>query len=176
MSIPAPIALIIKQRTKRVRYRNRAGPSSKTGNPYPVRKRKKVAAASKSAPVGETPAAVQEIVPGRASDWDHPNLGWTVQHGTVYENTDPIPGQVFVAAQLPDPKAQAAAGIHPATSNAGLVVLTNDEAKAHPGGPEPHDLLAGTAVYAGTTNAGASTAPGASNSPATASTVANVPA
>jgi hypothetical protein len=142
-----------------------------------------VAAASKSAPVaetpapvGETPAAVQEIVPGRASDWDHPNLGWTVQHGTKYENTDPIPGQVFVAKQLPDPKAQAAAGIHPATSNAGLVVLTDDEAKAHPGGPEAHDLLAGTAVYAGTTNAGASTAQGATDGPATTSTVDNVPA
>lgn len=132
--------------------------------------------ASKNTPVGETPAALQEIVPGRSSDWDHPNLGWTVQHGRKYENVDPIPGQVFVTAQLPDPKAQAAAGIHPATFNAGLVVVTDEEAAAHPGGPEHHDRLAGTAVYAGTANAGTSTAPDAEVSPAIASTVDNVPA
>lgn len=116
-------------------------------------------------------------VPGRSSDWDAPNLGWTAQSGTKFENVDPVPGQVFVPAQLPDPKAQIAAGIDPATSNAGLVVLTPEQAAAHPGGPEADDRLAGTAVYEGTINAGTSTAPGAGDkAPATASTVDNVPA
>jgi hypothetical protein len=135
-----------------------------------------VAAASKNTePVGETPAAIPEVVPGRSSDWDHPNLGWTVQHGTKYENTDAIPGQVFVQAQLPDPAAQRAIGVDPATHNAGLVVLTPEEAAKHPGGPEADDRLTGTGVYAGTRNAGTATAPGATG-PAIASTVDNVPA
>jgi hypothetical protein len=134
------------------------------------------AAKNTEAPVGETPAAIPAVVPGRSSDWDHPNLGWTVQHGTKYENVDGIPGQVFVHAQLPDPAAQRAIGIDPATSNAGLVVLTPEEAAAHPGGPEADDRLNGTAVYEGTRNAGTATAPGLANVPAIASTVANVPA
>jgi hypothetical protein len=136
-----------------------------------------VAAASKNteAPVGETPAAIPAAVPGRSSDWDHPNLGWTVQHGTKYENVDGIPGQVFVHAQLPDPAAQRAIGLDPATSNAGLVVLTPEEAAKHPGGPEADDRLPGTGIYEGTRNAGTATAPGA-DGPAIASTVANVPA
>ncbi|RZU36056.1 hypothetical protein EV284_3543 [Streptomyces sp. BK022] len=116
-------------------------------------------------------------VPGRSSDWDAPNLGWTVQSGVKFENTDAVPGQVFVQAQLPDPAAQVAAGIDPATANAGLVVLSQEEAAKHPGGPEADDRLAGTAVYEGTINAGTATAPGAgSAAPATVSTVANVPA
>jgi hypothetical protein len=138
-----------------------------------------VPAASKNteAPVGETPAAIPAVVPGRSSDWDHPNLGWTVQAGVKYENTDSIPGQVFVPAQLPDPAAQRAIGVDPATHNAGLVVLTPEEAAKHPGGPEADDRLNGTAIYAGTINAGTATAPGAGDkAPATASTVENVPA
>jgi hypothetical protein len=137
-----------------------------------------VPAASKNteAPVGETPAAVPAVVPGRSSDWDHPNLGWTVQTGAKYENVDAIPGQVFVQAQLPDPAAQRAIGVDPATHNAGLVVVTPEEAAKHPGGPEADDRLAGTSVYEGTRNAGTATAPGATNAPAIASTVANVPA
>lgn len=116
-------------------------------------------------------------VPGRSSDWDAPNLGWTVQSGSKFENTDAVPGQVFVQAQLPDPTAQAAAGIDPAAANARLVVVTPEQAAAHPGGPEADDRLFGTAVYEGTINAGASTAPGAGDkAPATASTVENVPA
>jgi hypothetical protein len=128
------------------------------------------------APVGETPAVIPAVVPGRSSDWDHPNLGWTVQHGTKYENVDAIPGQVFVPAQLPDPAAQRAIGVDPATHNAGLVVLSPEEAAKHPGGPEGDDRLAGTGVYEGTRNAGTATAPGAENAPAVASTVDNVPA
>jgi hypothetical protein len=133
-------------------------------------------AASKNAPA-ETPAPAPAPGHGVPSDWDAPNLGWTVQHGTQFENTEAVPGQVFVAAQLPDPEAQRSIGLDPATSNAGLIVLTDEEAAGHPGGPEAHDRLAGTATYAGTVNAGTSTAPGAGDeAPARASTVANVPA
>jgi hypothetical protein len=131
-------------------------------------------AASKSAAEQVT---VPAPVPGRSSDWDAPNLGWTVQSGVKFENTDPVPGQVFVAKQLPVPALQVAAGIDPATANAGLIVLSDDEAAKHPGGPEADDRLAGTSVYEGTINAAASTAPGAGDkAPATASTVENVPA
>uniref|UniRef100_A0AAU3IA80 Uncharacterized protein n=1 Tax=Streptomyces sp. NBC_01393 TaxID=2903851 RepID=A0AAU3IA80_9ACTN len=133
-----------------------------------------MAAASKTA---ADQVIVPAPVPGRSSDWDAPNLGWTSQSGVKFENTDPIPGQVFVQAQLPDPAAQVAAGIDPATSNAGLVVLTPEEAAKHPGGPEADDRLGGTAVYEGTINAGTATAPDAfDTAPATASTVDNVPA
>jgi hypothetical protein len=129
-------------------------------------------AAPKTAPKQVT---VPAPVPGRSSDWDVPNLGWTVQTGTKFDNTDAIPGQVFTQAQLPDPKAQTAAGIDPATANAGLVVVTPDEAAKHPGGPEVEST--GTTVYEGTINAGTATAPDAGDkAPATASTVENVPA
>jgi hypothetical protein len=135
-------------------------------------------AASKNA-VAETPAPAPLPTPGhgRPSDWDAHNLGWTVQHGTQFQNTDAVPGQVFVAAQLPDPQAQRSIGLDPSLSNAGLIVVNDDEAAKHPGGPEAHDRLAGTTVYKGTVNAGTHTAPGAGDkAPATASTVDNVPA
>ncbi|MFE2099524.1 hypothetical protein [Streptomyces sp. NPDC059468] len=85
--------------------------------------------------------------------------GWTVQHGTAYENTDGIPGQVFVPEQLPNPDLQRTVNVDPAVHNAGLVVLSREEAGQHPGGPEPHDPLAGTAVYPGTAAAATRTAP-----------------
>lgn len=115
-------------------------------------------------------------VPARTSDAGDPNVSWTVQTKTPFANTDDIPGQIFVTAQLPDPKAQIAAGIDPATANAGLVVLTDEEAKNHPGGPEVTDPLSGPKNYPGTENAGARTAPGATDAPAVTSTVDNVPA
>lgn len=117
-------------------------------------------AATEQAPAEETPAEeFPALVPQRSSDWDHPNLGWTVQHGTSFKNTDGIPGQVFVPAQLPNPDLQRSISVDPDAHNAGLIVLSLDEAQAHPGGPEPHDLLAGTGVYPGTEEAASRTAP-----------------
>jgi hypothetical protein len=116
-------------------------------------------AASEAAEPAKAVKEYPSLVPQRPSDWDHPNQGWTVQHGTAFVNTDPVPGQIFVAEQLPDPHLQRAISVDPAVHNAGLVVLSREEAAQHPGGPEPHDPLAGTAVYPGLDNAGTRTAP-----------------
>jgi hypothetical protein len=120
--------------------------------------------AAAEAPADETAEVVKEypsLVPQRPSDWDHPNTGWTVQHGTSYVNTDPVPGQVFVPEQLPNPDLQRTISVDPAVHNAGLVVLSREEAAQHPGGPEPHDPLAGTGVYPGLADAASRTVPSA---------------
>ncbi len=119
-------------------------------------------AASKSTEQTESTETVKEFpaaVPQRPSDWDHPNKGWTVQHGTAFENTDTVPGQIFVPAQLPNPDLQRAISIDPDVHNAGLVVLSPEEAAQHPGGPEPFDPLAGTATYRGLADAASRTVP-----------------
>jgi hypothetical protein len=116
-------------------------------------------------------------VPVRTSDSADANKNWTVQSDTPFEITSTIPGQVFIVGQLPVPALQVAAGIDPASSNAGLVVVTDAEAAAHPGGPEPTDnVLLNTPVdFPGTVNAGALTVAGDPAAPAVVSTVPNVP-
>ena len=114
----------------------------------------------------------------RSSDQGDPNTSWTIQSDTPFQVTASVPGQVFTVGQLPDPVVQTAAGLDPAIHNAGLVVVTDAEAKAHPGGPEPTDsvLLASTpSVYPGTDNAGTVAVAGDPAAPALVSTVAQVP-
>lgn len=96
-----------------------------------------------------------DIAPiGRTQDWTDPALGWTVQHGTMFSNGDSVPGQVFVPDQLPNPAAQRSVNVNPDVHNAGLIVMSPEDAALHPGGPEPRDPLAGTGVYPGLDNAG----------------------
>lgn len=104
--------------------------------------------------------------PVRTADSGDAHVSWTVQSGNGIPDPHAIPGQVFVPAQLPNPEAQAAHGMDPSLVNAGLVVLADEEAANHPGGPESYDPLAGTAAYAGTANAAARTEPDAADAPA----------
>lgn len=119
-------------------------------------------------------------LPKRPSDWDSPNRGWSVQSDQAFKVESLVPGQVFTVGQLPDPNVQAAAGFHPESHNAGLVVVSDEEAATHPGGPEPADLVALAAnkvdVTAGTTTPAATAAiVGDPAAPATEATVAVVP-
>jgi hypothetical protein len=131
-------------------------------------------------PAAEPTVYSTPTLPKRPSDWDDPNLGWSVQSSAAFKVQSSVPGQVFVIGQLPNPQVQADAGFHPESHNSGLIVVSAEEAATHPGGPEPADKVAlaanATDVTAGTTNAAATTAIlGDPAAPALVSTVPQVP-
>lgn len=79
---------------------------------------------------------------GDTADAFDPAIGWTAQSGEGYAvdpNTE-LPGQMFVRSQLPDPEIAKAAGLRPQTVPEYLI-LDDEEAYAHPQGPEPGELV-----------------------------------